>query len=130
VGGGGAPGWAPPLSAQDTTNAVRPGMTEAEVRARWGEPVAVRLINDWTYLFYQNGRERELGYYDTVFLQSGQVVDAIVRAAEHVYLGVSSSPPGRVPTFTPPRPPSAGDTSGQVTGVRVSTPTTPPPPER
>lgn len=115
---------AAPLSAQDTTNAVRPGMTEADVRARWGEPVAVRHVNDWTYLFYQNGQERKFGYYDTVFLQGGQVVDAIVRAAEHVYLGTSSSPPGRVPTFTPPRPPSAGGASGQVTGVRVSTPTT------
>ena len=116
---------AAPLSAQDTTNAVRPGMTEADVRARWGEPVAVRRVNDWTYLFYQNGQERELGYYDTVFLQSGQVVDAIVRTAEHVYLGTSSSPQGRVPEFTPPHPPSDGDASGQVTGVRVPTPMTP-----
>jgi len=119
---------ASPIAAQDTTNAVRPGMTDADVRARWGEPVAVRHVNDWTYLFYRNGEEREFGYYDTVFLQGGQVVDAIVRAAEHVYLGTSSSPPGRMPAFTPPLPPSGDGASGQVTGVRVSPQSTPNPP--
>lgn len=118
---------ATPLAAQDTTTAVRPGMTEADVRARWGEPVAVRNANDWTYLFYRNGQERHLGYYDTVFLQGGQVVDAIVRAPEHVYLGTSSAPPGRIPAFTPPRQPPGGAPAGAVTGVRVSTPSSPPP---
>jgi hypothetical protein len=130
--------WAAPLAAQDTTAPskpappaamaptvldtsvdVRPGMTEAQVRQRWGDPVAVRSANGWTYLFYRNGREREVGFYDVVFLQNGQVVDAIVRGPEHVYDGQSSSPEGRVPEYTPP-----GDTptSGQgaaVTGVRV-----------
>ena len=31
---------AAPAAAQDTTTAVRPGMTEADVLSRWGEPVA------------------------------------------------------------------------------------------
>lgn len=120
---------AAPLAAQDTTTAVAPGMTEAQVRARWGEPVAVRRANEWTYLFFQNGREREWGYYDTVFLQNDQVVDAIIRMPGRVYLGQSSSPPDRLPEFTPPqqRPEEA---AGAVTGVRVTQPATPNPQER
>ena len=113
--------------AQDTTSAVRPGMTEADVLNRWGEPVAVRRVNDWTYLFFRNNLERQWGYYDTVFLQNGQVVDAIVRASEHVYLGQSSSPPDRIPVFTPPATPRPDSGAGTVTGVRVTTPTTPRP---
>jgi hypothetical protein len=101
-------------------NAVRPGMTEAEVRARWGEPLAVRTTNDWTYLFYANRRERRVGYEDVVFLEHGQVMDAIVRSPDHVYAGVSSSPEGRVPVFTPPQGQPADSTKGAaVTGVQV-----------
>jgi hypothetical protein len=90
--------------AQDTTLAVRPGMSEADVRQRWGEPVAVRRLNDWTYLFYENGTEAQRGYHDCVFLQNGQVVDAIIRMPGRMYLGTSSSPEGRAPEFTPPLP--------------------------
>jgi len=105
-------------AAPDIT--VRPGMTEAEVRARWGEPLATRTANDWTYLFYRNSRERRVGYEDVVFLQRGQVMDAIVRSPDHVYAGVSSSPEGRVPVFTPPQGQPADSTKGAaVTGVRV-----------
>jgi hypothetical protein len=108
-------------AAQDTTTAVRPGMTEADVINRWGEPVAIRRLNDWTYLFFTNDCERECGYYDVVFLQNGQVVDAIVRSPLHMYLGQSSSPPERLPAFTPPRTqPDAPGAQGEVTGVRVS----------
>jgi hypothetical protein len=110
--------WVAPAVAQDTSTAVRPGMNEADVRARWGDPVAVRSTSDWTYLFYRNGREREVGTYDVVFLQHGQVVDVIVRSPEHVYLGQSSSPEGRVPEYTPPGEHS--ETGGSaVTGVQV-----------
>jgi SmpA / OmlA family len=123
-----------PLAAQDTTTAVRPGMTEADVRTRWGDPVAVRRLNDWTYLFYRNGEERRVGHLDVVFLQNGQVMDAIVRAPGHVYLGQSSSPPNRAPVFTPPTaPPAAGGHGAAVTGVHVNGPGTaapPPGPER
>ncbi len=101
-------------------NAVRPGMTEADVRARWGDPLAVRTVNDWTYLFYDNRRERRVGFEDVVFLQHGQVMDAIVRSPDHVYAGVSSSPEGRMPVFTPPRGQPADSTKGAaVTGVQV-----------
>lgn len=114
----GAAPAATPATAQDSAGPVRPGMTEAQVVARWGEPVAVRRINDWTYLFYRNGEERQVGYYDTVFLQDGQVVDAIVRSPEHVYAGQSSSPPGRGPEYTPPGE-SAPGAGAAVTGVQV-----------
>ena len=121
---------APVARAQDTTFAVRPGMSEADVLQRWGDPVAVRRHNDWTYLFYANGQERRLGYYDTVFLQAGLVVDAIVRAEGRMYMGQSSSPEGRTPAFTPPRQPGQpADTThppAEVGGVRVN----PPRPER
>ena len=118
---------AAPAAAQDTTTAIRPGMTEADVRARWGEPLAVRRVNDWTYMFYANG-QRHYGYDDVVMLQGGQVMDAVVRGAGHVYLGQSSSPPDRLPEFTPPSqaPPSAK--AAAVTGVRVNAPATPPAP--
>jgi hypothetical protein len=111
-----------PLAAQDTTKAVRPGMTETDVRARWGDPAMVRRLNDWTYLFYRNGDERHIGYYDTVFLQNGQVMDAIVRSADHMYLGQSSSPPDRQPAFTPPAQPPQSSAPGAVTGVHVNAP--------
>jgi hypothetical protein len=116
-----------PLAAQDTTKAVRPGMTEAEVRARWGDPAIVRRLNDWTYLFYLNGEERRIGYYDTVFLQNGQVMDAIVRSADHMYLGQSSSPPDRAPVFTPPTQPPQSSAPGAVMGVHVNAPASAPP---
>jgi hypothetical protein len=122
---------AAPAAAQDTATAVRPGMSEADVRARWGEPLAVRRVNDWTYLFYANG-ERHFGYDDVVMLQGGQVMDAIVRAPEHLYLGTSSSPPDRLPAYTAPRQPGMSDAPAAVTGVRVNAPATmtaPPPPE-
>jgi hypothetical protein len=120
---------AAPAAAQDTTTAIRPGMTEADVRARWGEPLAVRRVNDWTYLFYANDR-RDYGYDDVVMLQGGQVMDAVLRAPEHVYLGRSSSPPDRLPEFTRPNAPQPSDGPGAVTGVRVTPPTTPPPTPR
>jgi hypothetical protein len=94
-------------------------MTEADVRRRWGDPVAVRTANGWTYLYYRNGREREVGFYDVVFLQNGQVVDAIVRTPEHVYDGQSSSPEGRAPEFTPPQQPGDSTKGAPVTGVRI-----------
>jgi len=110
---------APTPAFQDTSTDVRPGMTEADVRRRWGDPIAVRTANGWTYLFYRNGREREVGCYDVVFLQNGQVVDAIVRTPEHVYDGQSSAPEGRVPEYTPPQQPPDSTQGASVTGVRI-----------
>jgi hypothetical protein len=106
-----------PAPGSDSSNAIRPGMSQADVIAHWGQPVAVRRMNDWTYLFYRNGDERHWGYYDTVFLQNGQVMDAIVRSPDHVYAGQSSSPEGR--EVTPPRRPAPDSGRAAVTGVRV-----------
>jgi hypothetical protein len=96
-----------PSLAQDSVqatpdNAIRPGMSEADVRARWGEPLTVRRANDWTYLFYRSGVEHIHRFNDVVFLQNGQVVDAVIRAPGRTYLGQSSSPPSRAPENTPP----------------------------
>ena len=84
-----------PAVAQDVAT-VRPGMSEAEVVAAWGEPLARRTKGSFTYLHFQT---------DVVILEGGQVVDAIARSKNHRYDGVSSSPTDRAPEFTPPRMP-------------------------
>jgi hypothetical protein len=88
-------------SAQEVKT-IKPGMTTAEVKAAWGEPVAVRSRGEYTYLSYQNGCVKTCGTYDTVILEKGQVVDAVVRATYHAYEGMSSSPSTRKPEFTKP----------------------------
>jgi len=108
-----------PIPAANYT-AVRPGMSEADVRSRWGEPIVVKRINEWTFLFFRNYDETNVGFLDVVFLQNGQVVDAVVRGSEHIYLGQSSSPPNRTPEATPPAQRPDGASSGAVTGVRVT----------
>jgi hypothetical protein len=87
------------LSAQEPV-AIRPGMTEAEVRAAWGEPLTVRKTGDMTYLYFRNDCFRRCGTWDVVFLEGGQVVDAIVRDSHRRYDGVSSSPVERKPVVT------------------------------
>jgi len=111
---------AAPLAAQDDPHTIRPGMREAEVRQRWGEPLATRRAGDYTYLFYTNGAEHRVGWTDVVFLQDGQVVDAIVRGTGRSYTGLSSAPPDRAPA--PTRRPGAADPNqaGAMTGVRVN----------
>jgi hypothetical protein len=113
----------PPAPAPDVSGtAISPGMTEADVRTRWGDPVAVRTAGQWKFLFYRNEHERRIGFLDTVFLQNGQVVDCVARGEGHIYTGQSSSPEGRYPERTLPTHPAATDstTRGAVTGVRVS----------
>ena len=73
----------------------RPGMSRDEVVAEWGEPVTERTLGEWSYLYFRNGCEIRCGTYDIVMLQGGQVVDAVVRAPNNAYSGVSSSPPDR-----------------------------------
>jgi hypothetical protein len=113
-------GLAAPLAAQTDSTAVRPGMSEADVRARWGDPLTVRHSGEWTFLYYANAMERRVGWTDVVFLQRGQVVNAIVRGAGRTYLGQSSAPDGAMPqptrrdTVTDPNRP------GAMTGVRMN----------
>ncbi len=85
------------------TGTVRPGMTRDEVVAVWGAPMTERTIGVWTYMYYRNGCERSCGIHDVVFLENGQVVNAIVRGRGHTYAGMSSSPSGQTPQFTPRR---------------------------
>jgi len=84
------------VAAQDQKT-IKPGMTEAEVRGAWGDPLAVRKIADRTYLYYRNDCLRTCGTHDIVFLEGGQVVNAIVRDKGRRYDGVSSSPVEKPP---------------------------------
>lgn len=85
------------------TGTVDPGMQESAVVAQWGEPDQSAGQGRYTYLFYRNGCEVSCGTHDIVILLDGQVVDAVVRHPGHRYSGVSSSPEGREPVFSPPR---------------------------
>ncbi len=89
-----------PFISEDT-GTVAPGMSEREVYAVWGAPIAVRRTGDFTYLFFQNGCEYTCGTMDVVTLQNDAVVDAIVRWDGHRYSGESSSPPGNKPVPNP-----------------------------
>ena len=104
-----------PLVSEDT-GTVSPGMSERDVYEIWGAPAAVRRIGEYTYLFFRNGCEYTCGTMDVVTLQTGRVVDAIVRWDGHRYAGESSSPEGRVPVNNP-----GGDTL-QMTPPPPSTP--------
>jgi hypothetical protein len=84
------------------TGTVNPGMTRDEVVAVWGAPVTERTDGAWTYLYYRNGCEVSCGTFDVVFLENGEVVNAIVRGRGHTYGGTSTSPPGVTPRPTPP----------------------------
>jgi hypothetical protein len=86
-----------PYSSPDT-GTLAPGMSESQVYALWGAPVAVRHTGTRTYLFFPNGCERSCGTADIVTLDNGQVVDAIVRWPGHGYSGQSSSPRSGPPT--------------------------------
>ena len=81
---------------------IDPGMTKAQVIERLGAPAAERSSGAFTYLFYQNGRERTVGMSDLVTLQNNAVVDAIFRSSERQYTGRSSSPDGVMPANSAP----------------------------
>lgn len=92
------------------TGTVAPGMTHDQVVALWGPPEVERSVGNHQFLYFRNGCEVTCGTYDVVFLEDGQVVDAIVRGQGHNYAGVSSSPRDRKAEFTKPAPP--GGTMG------------------
>ena len=76
------------------TGTVSPGMTRGQVIGVWGAPVTERALGAWTYLYYRNGCEASCGTFDVVFLENGQVVNAIVRGFGHTSAGASTSPAG------------------------------------
>jgi hypothetical protein len=71
---------------------IDPGMSEAKVVERIGQPDASRAAGDFKYLFYHNDCIRQCGMDDVVILQRDSVVDALFRSAERTYSGKSSSP--------------------------------------
>ena len=90
------------------TGTVSPGMTRDDVIAVWGEPIVERQAGNASFMYFRNGCEVSCGTFDVVFLDGGQVVDAIVRGQGHTYTGQSSSPPDRVAAPTLPDVPSQG----------------------
>ncbi len=78
---------AAPAAAQ----AIRAGMSEAEVRSRLGEPDVVRGDDAWRYLFYANGCAVRCGSDDVVFLRDGRVVTAVFRTARRRFVGPGAS---------------------------------------
>ncbi len=80
---------------------IDPGFTRAQVEAKFGPPVAVRAVGEFTYLFYNNGCEITCGQHDIVTLRNDKVTDAILRGKARHYSGRSSSPPGRPHQATP-----------------------------
>ena len=104
-----------PYNSPDT-GTIDPGMRERDVYSVWGTPMAVRRQGDMTFIYYQNGCEYTCGTADVVFLQNGQVVDAVLRWPGHRYSGQSSSP-AATPPHGPARP--GGDT------LTVKSPSTP-----
>lgn len=93
---------------------IGPGFTEPQVRTVLGDPLYRSVYGEHTFYFYDNGREKEVGFLDFVIFRGGRVVDAVFRHPRHHYAGNSSSPrgvtarptPGGERLGIPPAPPS------------------------
>ena len=82
---------AAPAAAQ-APKSIDPGMSQAQVAERLGNPDASRVSGEFTYLFYHNGCIKKCGMDDVVILHKDSVVDAMFRSPEREYTGKSSSP--------------------------------------
>jgi hypothetical protein len=80
------PSWA------QASKSIDPGMSEAKVVERLGQPDVSRSSGDLKYLFYHNNCIKQCGMDDVVILQKDSVVDAMFRSADRSYSGKSSSP--------------------------------------
>jgi hypothetical protein len=110
--------------AAQAPKSIDPGMSEAKVVERLGEPDATRSAGDFKYLFYRNGCIRQCGMDDVVILQKDSVVDAMFRSVERSYSGKSSSPraiPADVAART--RPGARDVPSGEVVQAGAPKPT-------
>lgn len=85
--------------AQDVKT-IKPGMTQAEVVAAWGDYLTARKTGNMLYMYFKNDCLKSCGTYDVVFFENGQVVDAVVRDSHRAYDGVVSSPKDRKPEPT------------------------------
>ncbi|MGD8866293.1 MAG: hypothetical protein PVI01_01660 [Gemmatimonadales bacterium] len=101
---------------------IRPGMSESDVVAVFGEPQGKSDYDNFVFYFYDNGCEKECGFPDTVFFEDGQVVDAVLRAPWRDYAGESSSPKGVMPR------PNPGGERLEVPGTLESVEVRPAPP--
>jgi hypothetical protein len=72
--------------------AIDSAMTKAQVIERFGKPASERTRGEFTYLFFSNGREKQVGTADIVTLQADKVIDAVLRSPRRTYSGKSSSP--------------------------------------
>jgi len=106
-------------SAAQAPRSIDPGMSQAKVVDRLGEPDATRSAGDFKYLFYRNGCIKQCGMDDVVILQKDSVVDAMFRSAERSYTGKSSSPRA-IPAAARTRPGAREVPSGEV--VQAGTP--------
>ncbi len=86
-----------PAAAQQPT--VKPGMSLAEVKAAWGEPLATRERSGYTYLIYRSDCMPKCGTQDVVILHDGKVVDGIARSSNRHFEGGSL---GRAPANSGP----------------------------
>jgi hypothetical protein len=78
--------------AATTPASIDSAMTKAMVVERFGTPTGERSRGAYTYLFFSNGREKQVGMSDVVVLMNNMVVDAILRSPSRAYTGTSSSP--------------------------------------
>jgi hypothetical protein len=107
---------AAPAAAQDGPILIEPGMTQEQVVARLGHPVAERHDGARTYLTFDNDCGRSCGGDDLVILDNGAVVDAVFRTGRRRYAGVGSattltSSTSQRPMPEPIRPASAADSA-------------------
>lgn len=88
---------------------IDPGMSQAQVVERLGDPTLSRTSGDFTYLFYKNNCVKSCGMDDVVILRKDSVVDAMFRAPERAYSGKSSSPKAIPPEVAAHTRPGARD---------------------
>jgi len=126
------------LASPAAGQTIRAGMSLSDVRGTLGDPAAVRVAGDWTYLFYANGCPVRCGSDDVVFLRDGRVVSAVFRtrrrrfvgpAASTVLEGTPAATPsaprgGGVRTGTAPDAGRPGQPAGRVEGIRIRVPGT------
>jgi hypothetical protein len=109
---------ASPLAGQQLAT-ISAGMTAAEVRATFGPPAVVREGDGWTYFFYTNRCLPRCGTDDTVFLQDGRVVAAVLHAPARRFEGPAAADalpsPAQAPSGTAP------PAQARISGIRVRT---------
>lgn len=133
-------------AAAQSPRTIDPGMTQAQVIERLGQPAAVRTTGASTYMFFKNGCVKVCGMDDVVILEGDRVVDAIFRSPQRQYSGQSSSPRAvsaaeaaharhgviqagaPVSSDTSTSAPSASGTSPAAAAPSEAAPAAPPPP--